>query len=79
MRLSKRFASFVGISLSCEALLMSKHFVYCDISSPVIGSKENLLFFIDSRYHFFDDRDTWMIFIFLYSFFNWVRNVASVT
>ena len=58
MRLSKPFTSFVGISLSCEALLLSKRFICCDVSSPVIGSKENLLFFIDSRYHFFDDRDT---------------------
>ena len=42
MRLSKRFTSFVGISLSYAALLISKRFICCDISSPIIDSKENL-------------------------------------
>ena len=46
MRLSKYFTSFVGISLSSEALLISKRFVYCDISPAVIGSKKNLLFLL---------------------------------
>ena len=46
MRLSKRFTSFVGISLYCVALLISKRFICCDISSAVIGSKENLLFLL---------------------------------
>ena len=44
MRLSKGFTSFVGISLSCVALLISKRFIYCEMSSAVIRSKENLLF-----------------------------------
>ena len=43
MRLSKRFTSFVGISLSCAALLISKRFICCDISFAVKVSKENLL------------------------------------
>ena len=44
MRLSKGFTSFVGISLSCLALLISKSFICGDISSAVVGSKENVLF-----------------------------------
>ena len=44
MRLSKRFTSFVGTSLSYVALLMSTRFIFCDISSAVIVSKKNLLF-----------------------------------
>ena len=44
MRLSKGFTSFVGISLSYVALLISKRFIYCEMSSAVIRSKENLLF-----------------------------------
>ena len=78
MRLSKRFTSFVGKSLSCAALLISKRFICCDISFAVIGSKENLLF-LSTVDTFLDNRDTRMIFIFLYSFSDWVRNVASVT
>ena len=44
MRLSKRFTSFVGVSLSFVALLIAKHFICYNISSAVIGSKEKLLF-----------------------------------
>ena len=47
MRLSKRFTGFVGLSLSCVALLISKRFfICCD-----------------------RDRETWMIFVFLYNFY----------
>ena len=78
MRLSKRFASFVGISLSCVALLISKRFIYYDISVVIVW-KESLLFLSTVDRDDRDDRDTRMIFIFLYGFFNRVRNVASVT
>ena len=42
MRLSKCFTSFIGIPIFCVALLISKRFICCDISSAVIGLKENL-------------------------------------
>ena len=44
MRLSKFCTGFVGISLSCVALLISKRFIYSDISSVLIDSNENVLF-----------------------------------
>ena len=46
MRSSKCFPSFVGISLSSVALLISKRFICCDISSAVLGSKENVIFLL---------------------------------
>ena len=64
----KTFYQLCSISLSCVALLVSTRFICCDISSAVIGWKENLLF-LSTVDTFFDDRDTRMIFIFLYSFF----------
>ena len=44
MRLSKRFTSFVGISLSCVDLFISKRLICCDISSAVIGYRRKVLF-----------------------------------
>ena len=63
MRLSKRFTGFAGISLSCVAFLISNRFI---CSNRV---EEKRFIYIDIRYHFFGDRDTRMIFIFLYSLY----------